>query len=40
MICNICLKESVKGKIDKLELCSECLNKIAKYWDKKDVKRF
>ena len=40
MICHVCLSENVKGKVDRLELCDECMKKIAKYWDEKDVKRY
>ncbi len=40
MICHVCLSEKVKGKVDRLELCDECMKKIAKYWDEKDVKRY
>jgi len=40
MICHICLSEKVRGQIDKLQLCDKCLEKVAKYWDEKDVKRY
>ena len=40
MICHICLSEKVRGQIDELQLCDKCLDKVAKYWDEKDVKRY
>ena len=40
MICHICLSEKVKGKVGRLELCDDCMKKIAKCWDEKDVKRY
>lgn len=40
MICHICLSEKVKGKVDKLELCDDCIKKVAKYWEDTDVKRY
>ena len=40
MMCNICLSEKVKGEIDRLKLCAECLKKIEKYWDETEVKRY
>jgi len=40
MFCHICLSEKVKGEIDQLKLCSDCMKKIEKYWDKDDVNRY
>ena len=40
MICNICLSEKVRGEVDKLVLCEDCLKKIEKYWDESEVKRY
>ncbi len=40
ILCNICLSEKVKGKVDELTLCADCLKKIEKYWDESEVKRF
>ena len=40
MICNICLSEKVRGEVDKLTLCADCLKKIEKCWDESEVKRF
>ena len=37
MICHICLSEKVRGQIDELQLCDKCLDKVAEYWDEKDV---
>lgn len=38
--CMICLKESVRGEIDRLKLCKECLIKIGKYWNENEVKKY
>jgi hypothetical protein len=38
--CHICLKDSTKGEVDRLELCKDCFNKIRPCWDKKDVKQY
>jgi len=40
MICHICLSEKVRGQIDKLQLCAECLKKVSKYWNENEVKRY
>ena len=40
MFCHICLSGAVKGEIGRLKLCNECFDKIKKYWDKEDVKRY
>ena len=40
MSCHICLSEKVRGQIEELQLCEDCLKKVAKYWDKEDVKRY
>ena len=40
MICNVCLSEKVRGEIDRLKLCEDCLKKIEKYWDENEVKRY
>jgi len=37
MFCHICLKEEVKGRIDRLEVCKKCLKTIRKYWEKEDI---
>ena len=38
--CMICLKESVKGEIDKLKLCMDCFNNIKGSWDEKQVNKY
>ena len=40
MICSICLSEKVRGEIGDLTLCVDCLEKIEKYWDENEVKRY
>ena len=40
IFCNICLSEKVRGEVDKLTLCADCLKKIEKCWDESEVKRF
>ena len=40
MFCHVCLSEKVRGEIDQLVLCDECIKKIEKYWDKDDVNRY
>ena len=40
MFCHICLSEKVKGEVDRLKLCGDCLNKIKEYWDETKVKRY
>ena len=40
MFCHICLSEKVRGEINELKLCADCLKKIEKYWDSNDVKRY
>ena len=37
MFCHICLKEEVEGKVDRLEVCKNCLKKIKPYWEKEDI---
>jgi len=39
-LCNICLSEKVKGEVDKLTLCGDCLKKVEKYWNESEVKRY
>ena len=40
MFCHICLSEKVRGEIDELKLCNECMKKIERYWDETEVKRY
>ena len=40
MFCNICLSEKVRGEVDKLKLCNECMKKIERYWDETEVKKY
>ena len=36
MVCHICLSEDVNKKIDRLDLCISCYNKVKKELDKKE----
>ena len=40
MFCHVCLSEKVRGEINELKLCADCLKKIEKCWDSNDVKRY
>ena len=40
LMCDICLSEKVRGEIDRLKLCADCLKKIEKYWDEDEVKKY
>jgi len=39
MFCHICLKEEVEGKVDRLEVCKNCLKKIKPYWEKEYIQK-
>ena len=36
MVCHICLSDDVNKKIDRLDLCVSCYNKVRKELDKKE----
>ena len=40
IFCHVCLSEKVRGEIDQLVLCDECLKKIEKHWDSDEIKRY
>lgn len=40
MFCHICLSEKVRGEVGRLKLCAECMDKIGKYWDETEVKKY